>query len=895
MLSKAGHAVAKALGIKLQDHDRFRELDRPGASMMSDRTDHTFVEEPPLVLDYLGSLAPSGKELYGYLLSLFPFLSWIGHYNLQWLIGDLVAGITIGAVVVPQGMAYAKLANLEVQFGLYSSFMGVLVYWFFATSKDITIGPVAVMSQLTGGIVADLAIALPDVPGHVIASALALLAGSIVLFIGLIRCGWIVDLISLTALSAFMTGSALNIVVGQIPSMMGITGFSTREAPYIVFIHTLQGLPRTTLDAAMGLTALAMLYLIRGTCAYAAKRWPKHQRIIFFLSTLRTVFVILLYTMISWLVNRGLPKDQIKFKILLDVPRGFQNAAVPVLNQRIASNLAGYLPATVIVLLIEHIAISKSFGRVNNYTINPSQEMVAIGVTNMLGPFLGGYAATGSFSRTAIKSKAGVRSPFAGVITALVVLLAIYALPAVFYFIPAASLAAVIIHAVGDLITPPNTVYQFWLVSPLENGIYCTVCLSAAMLLFRILRAKGRFLGRVKVASMLGDHVVGDDSRAEYGTFTGSPEAPFRNVFLPITHADGSNPEVELDNPYPGIFIYRFSEGFNYTNASNSLSYMTEYIFAHTRLTNLTHFDRPGDRPWNDPGPSRRKLKAAAAASASALEVDTTLPTLKAIILDFSSVNHVDITSVQQLIDVRNQLDRYAAPDTVDWHIACISNRWAKRALAAAGFGYPTMRPDVPHLRWKSIFSVAEIGGAQSAAAAAEFEDNEKELLDRRLSVHGSHHHKHHNHQERDLEAGLSKSGSHAAVAADDVVDAAPAADVAATSTSTGTTTTEDLKAGTITAAAPRLNCGRTVVAVHGINRPLFHVDLTSALQSAIANVEARGEGGEEEEDGAEEASAGGASASANAARSASGSGEATDTASGGTLSSRKKSSIQRS
>jgi hypothetical protein len=92
MPPKAGHVVAKALGIKLQEHDPFKELDRPGASMMSDRTDHTFVEEPPLVLDYLNNLIPSGKELYEYLLSLFPFLSWIGHYNLQWLIGDLVAG-----------------------------------------------------------------------------------------------------------------------------------------------------------------------------------------------------------------------------------------------------------------------------------------------------------------------------------------------------------------------------------------------------------------------------------------------------------------------------------------------------------------------------------------------------------------------------------------------------------------------------------------------------------------------------------------------------------------------------------------------------------------------------------------------------------------------------------
>ena len=175
------------------------------------------------------------------------------------------------------------------------------------------------------------------------------------------------------------------------------------------------------------------------------------------------------------------------------------------MDTRILKILISEVPASVIVLLIEHIAISKSFGRINNYTINPSQELVAIGVTNILGPFLGGYPATGSFSRTAIKSKAGVRTPFAGVITGVIVLLAIYVLPPMFFYIPSASLSGVIIHAVGDLITPPNTVYRFWRVSPLEvvvffvgvivtifssieNGIYCTVVISLAIYLFRCLK-----------------------------------------------------------------------------------------------------------------------------------------------------------------------------------------------------------------------------------------------------------------------------------------------------------------------------------------------------------------------------------------------------------------------
>lgn len=494
---------------------------------------------------------------------------------------------------------------------------------------------------------------------------------------------------------------------------------------------------------------------------------------------------------------------------------------MPILNKRIASGLASHLPAAVIVLLIEHIAISKSFGRVNNYTINPSQEMVAIGVTNILGPFLGAYPATGSFSRTAIKSKAGVRTPFAGVITAAVVLLAIYALPAVFYYIPSASLSAVIIHAVGDLIAAPNTVYQFWRVSPIdvfiffvgvivtvfssiENGIYTTICISAAVLLWRILKGRGTFLGQIKVHSVVGDHVIGHDGRrtyGEYGTLTGSSEPPARNIFLPIDHEDGSNPGVELEMPYPGVFIYRFNEGFTYPNASHTLGYLTDYIFKHTRRTNLSQYDRPGDRPWNDPGPTRRQRKAAKAAGVSegSAGVDTDLPTLKAVILDFSAVNNVDITSVQNLIDVRNQLDRYTAPDVVDWHLACIGNRWTRRALVSAGFGYPTERPDGLHHRWESIFSVSEIGGSDSAAQAADDALNEREL-DRRASRVPS----------NDIEAAASGSSG-----GDDA----------------------DPKA----AQKPAVDLGqRRGVVVHGLNRPLFHVDLTSAVQSAIHNIENR-------------------------------------------------------
>lgn len=177
------------------------------------------------------------------------------------------------------------------------------------------------MSTVTGNVVSKVAKSDPNIPGHVVASALAVIAGSIICFIGLIRAGWIVDFISLTAISAFMTGSALNIAVGQVPSMMGITGFSTRDSTYLVVINTLKNLGHTKLDAAMGLTALTMLYLIRSACTFGARKLPNRRKMFFFLATLRTVFVILLYTMISWLVNRNHKKNPL-FKILGTVPRG---------------------------------------------------------------------------------------------------------------------------------------------------------------------------------------------------------------------------------------------------------------------------------------------------------------------------------------------------------------------------------------------------------------------------------------------------------------------------------------------------------------------------------------------------------------------------------------------
>ncbi|KAL4877134.1 sulfate transporter family-domain-containing protein [Aspergillus karnatakaensis] len=810
LASKVGHGVAKVLRLKVPEKEQSDPVTR-GESTFSVGTYETYsyVEPEPTAAEWIEELVPTWGQIGTYFYRLFPFLAWITRYNVQWLIGDLVAGITVGAVVVPQGMAYAKLANLPVEYGLYSSFMGVLIYWFFATSKDITIGPVAVMSTLVGNIVISAKEKNPDLDGPMIASCLAIICGGIVTFLGLARLGFIVDFIPLPAITAFMTGSAVNIISGQVKTMLGETDtVNSRGATYETIIATLKALPSSTLDAAMGVTACAMLYIIRSACNYAAKKQPHRAKMWFFVSTLRTAFVILFYTMISAATNLH-RRDNPAFKVLGDVPRGFKHARVPTVNAEIISTFASELPAAVIVLLIEHIAISKSFGRVNNYTIDPSQELVAIGVTNLLGPFLGGYPATGSFSRTAIKSKAGVRTPLAGVITALVVLLAIYALPALFWYIPNASLAGVIIHAVGDLITPPNVVYQFWLVSPLdcliffigvivtvftsiEIGVYCTVCVSVAVLLFRVAKARGEFLGRVTIHSVVGDHNL-EEARPALGDADRK-----RSIFLPLNHADGSNPEIEVEQPFPGIFIYRFSEGFNYPNANHYTDALVDTIFKKTRRTNEFSYSRPGDRPWNNPGPRKGKQE----------EDRSHLPVLRAVILDFSSVNNVDVTSVQNLIDVRNQLDVYASPRTVQWHFAHVKNRWTKRALVAAGFGYPTPASENGFHRWKPIYNVTEIEGQSSAAAHAQLINNE-----RQASSHGN-----------DLESGIKGNPSTSERETHGIEE------------SSNSSVDGDDKLQRELKGSKAYQSRRKVAVVQGVNRPFFHIDITSALESALAN-----------------------------------------------------------
>lgn len=680
-------------------------------------------------------------QAYEYLDSLFPIRHWLGSYNFNWLTGDMISGITVCLVLVPQSMSYAAVAGLESQFGLYTSFVGVMIYALFATAKDVTIGPVAVMSLETHSVIQHVLQQTHEWRPEVIASALAFICGVVTLGIGVLRLGWIVDYIPSTAIAGFMTGSALTIAIGQVPKLMGISSVHTNSLPcYRVVIETLKHLGETKLDAAFGLPALFTLYFIRWFFKWLPTRYPRTARISFFCTILRNAFVIIVLLVAAriWLGNNHDKKKPIS--LLGHVPRGFKDMGKPNLDPRLLGKLGSKLPVSVIVLLLEHISIAKSFGRVNDYTVNASQELIAIGVTNVFSPFFGAYAATGSFSRSAIKAKSGVKTPVAGWITGIGVLIAIYGLTGVMQWIPNAALSAVIIHAVGDLITSPATLYRYWLISPLElviwfasvmvtiftsvdNGVYTSVAASAALLLVRIARPRGRWLGMVRVShgdnkltftrsrsTLAGSGAWSYRSRRSSQGGGGGQYPDERVVFMPLDSKDAlRDPSVRVEPPPPGVLVYRFEEAYLYPNASHLSDGLIERAKQLTRPGKPPNFASRGEQPWNRPGPMhpwlRRVTGRMTGHSKAAIEKqiaeenrtdrsDDPRPLLRAFVFDFSCVGNVDTTSIQALVDVRRAVELYAdAP--IEFHFANILSPWIRRALLAGGFGTGTARKHV--------------------------------------------------------------------------------------------------------------------------------------------------------------------------------------------------------
>lgn len=366
-----------------------------------------------------------------WLYKVIPALSWMSNYKKENLKGDITAGITVGVMLVPQGMAYAMLAGLPPIIGLYASVIPVLIYALLGTSNQLAVGPVAIVSLMTAAGVGALANGSVEVY-IAYAVLLSLMVGGMQLFMGLGRFGFLVNFLSHPVISGFTSAAALIIGFSQLKHLLGVDISRSHHIHEILYNAWLQISDVHMITFVIGITSVAILLSVK-------KIKPMFPG---------ALLVVVLSTLLVWAM--GL--DQSGVKIVGDVPAGLPSFAFPSWDWNAMSELLPTAIAISMVGFMESISVAKAFARRNRYDVNPNQELIALGAANIAGSFFKGYPVTGGFSRTAVNGQAGANTPLSSIITAILIAIVLLFLTPLFYYLPNAVLAAIIMTAVFGLV-----------------------------------------------------------------------------------------------------------------------------------------------------------------------------------------------------------------------------------------------------------------------------------------------------------------------------------------------------------------------------------------------------------------------------------------------------------
>ena len=414
------------------------------------------------------------------LFRLFPGFGHVRGYRRADLRGDLFAGAVVAVMLVPQGMAYAMLAGLPPVIGLYASAIPLLVYALFGSSRQLAVGPVAIISLLLAARVS--ALAAPGSAEYVgIILTVALLVGAIQLAMGLLRLGFLTHFISHAVMSGFTSAAAIIIILSQMGHLLGIElGREHSVGPLMMEIVSRLG-ETHVLTLMTGVTAIAVLALFR----IKAPRFP---------SGLLLVTAATALTFFLGLDERGLA-------IVGAVPKGLPSFAMPGLNSALALPLLTTALTIVFVGLMESVAIAEIVAARENYKLDVNQELRALGLANGAAAFFSGYPVSGGFSRTAVNYEAGAKTPLASTVSATLILLTLLFLTPIFRYLPKGVLAAVVIVAVSSLIDVKQAVYLFrlrkadgvvllvtflaTLLAGVQTGVLSGVALSLAQFIWR--------------------------------------------------------------------------------------------------------------------------------------------------------------------------------------------------------------------------------------------------------------------------------------------------------------------------------------------------------------------------------------------------------------------------
>ena len=422
-----------------------------------------------------------------------PILNWLPDYKSEYLKDDFIAGVTVAVLLIPQGMAYALIAGLPPIYGLYAALTPQIIYAFLGTSRQLAVGPVAMDSLLVAAGLGALSIV--DSNQYIqMAILLALTIGAIQFLLGLLKMGFIVNFLSKPVISGFTSAAAIIICINQLKHILGISISQSNKIHIFTSALMQSETPINLHSLIIGIVSIILLILIKG--------WS---------SKIPSALVVVVIG-ICWVTFTH--QIQPSVAIVGNIPDGLPNFSFPPLKWEIIKELIPISLTIALVAFMEAISIAKSIQEKHKtYEINPNQELLALGASNMIGSFFQSYPTTGGFSRTAVNNQAGAKTGVAALISALIVAIILTFFTDWFYYLPKSVLGAIIIVAVIKLINYKYAIRLYkirkdeflvllitfiaTLFIGITEGILFGIIFSFILLVYRTSKPHYAFLGRI--------------------------------------------------------------------------------------------------------------------------------------------------------------------------------------------------------------------------------------------------------------------------------------------------------------------------------------------------------------------------------------------------------------
>jgi SulP family sulfate permease len=419
--------------------------------------------------------------------------TWLPNYPKEYLKGDITAGLTVGVMLIPQGMAYAMIAGLPAIYGLYAAIVPCFIYAIFGSSRQLAVGPTAMISLLVAAAVGGLAEVNTSEYIQLVLT-LALMVGFIQLLLGVLRLGFLVNYLSHPVISGFTSAAAVIIIFSQLKHLLGVDIESNKHI-HLLIRNVFEQIPNTNfVTLGIGISGIILILLVKKITPIIPG----------------ALMAVLVGISVTW----GFGLDVYGVKIVGDVPDGLPIFVIPSLD---INNIQSLIPAAITIALlgfVESIAIAKAMQlKHKNYILFANQELAALGLMNVFSSFFQSYPTAGSFSRTAVNDQNGAKTGLSSIITGLFIIITLLFLTDLFYYLPKPILASIIMLSVFNLIDIKEVKKlwnadrnDFWVLIitflgtvslGIEEGILLGVIISMAIVIYETTLPNYAILGKI--------------------------------------------------------------------------------------------------------------------------------------------------------------------------------------------------------------------------------------------------------------------------------------------------------------------------------------------------------------------------------------------------------------